>query len=133
MEVIVFPDVEQLVVDYLTPELPAHGFDVPVSTEIPATRPEAFVTVPRVGGARRNLVVDSATISCDSWAERPKLAHDLAQMVRALINALPGKTLDQWPVYRVTEFTGPGNLPDPRSHQARYTQAFSILIRGYAL
>src|SRR5690625_6722066 len=72
-----------------------------------------------------------ATISCDSWAIRPKQAHDLAQMVRGVINALPGKALDGYPIYRVTEFTGPGNLPDTQSQHARYTQAVSILVRGY--
>lgn len=133
MDVVVFPDIEDLLVEYLSAELPKRGFgDVSVHTQIPAQRPESFVTVPRVGGPRRNQVVDAATISADSWALRPKAAHDLAQVVRGLIGALPGQSLGGYPIYRVTEFTGPGNLPDPRSQHARYTQAFSILIRGFA-
>ena len=131
MDVVIFPDIEQLLVDYLNTELPNRGYEVSVHTQIPNPRPETFVTVPRVGGPARNRVVDMATISCDSWAIRPKQAHDLAQMVRGVINALPGKALDGYPIYRVTEFTGPGNLPDTQSQHARYTQAFSILVRGY--
>jgi|SRR5690625_1849651 len=132
MDVVIFPDIEQLLVNHLSVALPQRGYNITVHTQIPGTRPESFVTVPRVGGPRRNQVVDSATISVDSWAIRPKPAHDLAQMVRGLIGALPGQMLDGYPIYRVTEFTGPGNMPDPRSQHARYTQAFSILVRGYA-
>jgi hypothetical protein len=33
----------------------------------------------------------------------------------------------------VDEFTGPGNLPDGLSSHARYTQAFSIFIRGFSM
>lgn len=132
MDVVIFPDIEELLVEYLSAELLEMGVGVPVLTQIPAQRPESFVSVPRVGGPRRNQVVDAATISADSWALRPKAAHDLAQVVRGLIGALPGQSLGGYPIYRVTEFTGPGNLPDPRSQHARYTQAFSILIRGFA-
>lgn len=132
-EVIVFPDIEQLLVDWLTEHLPEYGYTVPVSTQIPDERPESFVTVPRVGGPRRNLVVDSPTISCDSYAIRPKPALELAQVVRGIIHAAAGQVLGGYQVYRVTEFTGPGNLPDNRSAHSRYTQAFSILVRGHAV
>lgn len=133
-EVIVFPDIEELLVDYLTAELAANGPPVPVHVQIPNPRPTSFVTVPRVGGPRRSLVVDSATISADSWAIRPKAAHDLAQLVRGLFHALVGQTLgDTYPVYRVDEFAGPGNLPDGLSAHARYTQIFSVWIRGRSI
>lgn len=132
-EVIVFPDIEELLVAYLTEQLPIHGFDVEAHTQIPDERPESFVTVPRVGGPRRSLVVDSPTISCDSWAIRPKPAQDLAQMVRGLIHAAEGQVLDGYQIYRVREFTGPGNLPDNLSAHSRYSQAFSILVRGHAV
>lgn len=132
-DVVVFPDVEDLIRDYLADELPRFGHDVPVHIQIPNPRPEAFVTVPRVGGPRRNLVVDTATVSADCWHLRSKQALELAQIVRGIINALPGKVLDGHPVYRVDEFTGPGNLPDGLSSHARYTQAFSIFIRGFSM
>ncbi len=132
-EIIVFPDVEGLLVEHLSERLADLGFAVPVSVQIPNPRPESFVTVPRVGGPRRNLVVDSATVSVDAWAARPKQAHDLAQVARGIMHALPGEVLDGYPVYRVTEFAGPGNLPDPLSSHSRYTQTFSVFIRGRAL
>src|SRR5690554_4018745 len=132
-EVIIFPDVEDFLRQHLEDELPRFGQSVPVHIQIPNPRPDAFVTVPRVGGPRRNLVVDTATISVESWHIRPKQALQLAQVVRGVVNALPGQTLGGHPVYRVDEFTGPGNLPDGLSSHARYTQAFSIFIRGFSM
>lgn len=130
--VVIFPDVEALLVDYLTAEFAGRGVDASAHTQIPADRPARFVTIPRVGGPARNRVVDMATISVDSWGDRPKDAHDLAQLVRMLFHRLPGMVLDGYPVYRVTEFTGPGNLPDNQSRQSRYTQSFSVFVRGFA-
>lgn len=132
-EVITFPDIESLLVEYLTEQLPLYGETATVHTQIPSPRPDEFVTVPRVGGPRRNIVVDTPTISADSWHIRPKAAHDLAQVVRGLVHAAEGQVLGGFQVYRVREFTGPGNLPDGVSAHARYTQAFSILIRGSVL
>src|SRR5690606_4191537 len=109
------------------------GFAVPVSVQIPNPRPESFVTVPRVGGPPRTLVVDFATVSVDAWAARPEKAHALEHGARGLIAPVPGEVLDGYPVYRVTEFAGPGNLPDPLSSHSRYTQTFSVFIRGRAL
>lgn len=130
-EVIIFPDIEDLLSSYLENQLALHGNPVSVHIQIPITRPESFVTMPRVGGPRRGLVVDSATISVDSWAKRPAAAFQLATVVRGIIGALPGVTLgDNYPIYRVDEFTGPGNMPDPLSMHSRYTQAFSVWVRG---
>jgi hypothetical protein len=131
---VVFPDVEDLVREYLVEQLPLYGYeDIPVHISIPAERPEAFVTVPRVGGPRRNLVVDAATVSVDSWHQTPKQAQDLAQVVRGLVNALPGRILDGYPVYKVEEFAGPGNLPDNLSAHSRYTATYSVHIRGFSM
>jgi len=132
MQVIVFPDVEDLVRAHLAAELPNHGQAASVYVTIPNPRPDRFVTVPRVGGPTRNVVVDMPTLSVSSWGATPKQAHDLAQVVRGLINALPGQVLDGYPVYRVSEMTGPANLPDSVSGQPRYLQAFSVCIRGQA-
>ena len=133
METIVFPDVEDLLQQYLTVQLPLAGFDVPVHVKIPDPRPDSFVTIPRVGGVRRNMVVDTATISVDCWGMTPQPALQLAQVTRGLIHGLIDQQLGDYPVYRVDEFAGPGNNPDPVSYHSRYTATYSVFIRGRAI
>jgi len=131
-EVIVFPDLENRLVDYLAAALAERGDPAAVSVTVPNPRPSRFVLVPRIGGVRRNFVVDSATIAVECWDDTDAGAADLAALVRGLVGALPGQVLDGVPVYRVDEFAGPANLPDPRSAQARYTFTVSISYRGTA-
>lgn len=132
-EVIVFPDVEQVAVDYLDAELSARGDTASVHTAIPSPRPDRFVRVLRVGGPRRNLVIDEATIVFESWAARAKPSHDLAQLVRALVFAMTGQTIGGVDVKAVGEVGGLANLPDPVSDQARYTFTASVQCRGTAI
>lgn len=132
-EVIAFPDVEGLFQSYLTTELGARGDSASVHTAIPNPRPDRFVIVPRLGGQRRNVVVDDATIGVECWAATNGQAHDLAQLVRALIHAAQGTTVGGVQVYRVQEFAGPARLPDPESHQARYVLTVSVSVRGTAI
>jgi hypothetical protein len=131
-EVIVFPDTEDLLVTFLAARLRARGYDIPVTDAVPDQRPEAFVVVTRHGGTRRNIVVDQPTIGVECWHTADKPAHDLAQLVRALIHSLRGSGELGVAVYRVQEFAGPANLPDPVSAQPRYTFTVSIDVRGRA-
>jgi hypothetical protein len=133
-EVIVFPDAEALLIAYLTAALAAHDWaDVVVAVTMPNPRPVRCVLVPRVGGARRSLVVDAATIGAEAWAATETEAHDLAQLVRGLLAALPGRILDGTVVSRIEELGGPANLPDPVSGHARYTFTVAVHVRGRAL
>jgi hypothetical protein len=130
-EVIVFPDVEQILGDWLAEKLAARGSDVPVGTRAPDPRPASFITLKRTGGPRANLVTDAALITVESWADQESAAHDLAQLVRGLLNSAAGQVTAAT-VYRVRETAGPGSLPDPVSPQARYSQTFEIRLRGTA-
>jgi hypothetical protein len=132
MEVIVFGDLEDRLVGYLSAVLAERGDSATVAVTVPNPRPERFVLVPRIGGVRRNLVVDSATIAVECWASTDAEAANLAALVRGLIGALPGQVLDGITIYRVDEFSGPANLPDARTAQARYTFTVSISYRGAA-
>lgn len=133
MQPILFPDVEAVLVSYLSSELTARGDTASAHVNIPNPRPERFVVVPRIGGTRASHFVDQATIAVECWADRPALAHDLAQLVRALIHALPGKTVSGVTFYRTDEFAAPANLPDPESNQARYVLTVSVSTRGTAI
>lgn len=131
-EVIIFPDVEDLLVTYLTAQFPVHGETGTVHVTVPNPRPERFVIVPRIGGPKASLVVDVPTVAVECWATTPADAYGLCQLVRGLIHALPGRVVDGVPFGPVSEFAGPGNLPDPESTQARYVLTVSIRTRGIA-
>jgi len=124
-ELIVFGDTVALVASVL-----AAGCDVPTGTRVPTDRPSTFIRVIRTGGPRSNLVTDAAQITVESWADTDGEAHDLAQLARAVLHALPGDVVDGVPVYRVEEFSGPADLPDPLSNQSRYSQTFAVHTRG---
>lgn len=127
MEVIVFPDAAAIVIGHLAGEL-----DPPVLPRIPNPRPDTFVTVQRVGGPRRNLVTDAATLAIEAWAPTEEAAHDLAQLARGHVAAMVGDLFAGVPVYRVDEFSGPQLLPDPTSDQPRYTFTVAVATRGAA-
>lgn len=128
MEPIVFPDAVAICCTYLDGVLLE-----PVRSKVPNPRPDAFVTVTRTGGPKRNIVTDAAQVTVESWHESDEEAHDLAQAARAYLNAMVGQTVNGAPVYRVDELSGPARLPDPLSEQPRYSQSFEIAIRGEVL
>lgn len=132
-EVIVAPDAEQLVCDWLQPELSARGRDVPVGTRVPSPRPAEFVRVIQSGGERPNLVQDRPTLLVEGWAASESAARSLTELARGLIRSMPGQQIDGVMVYRVDELGGPTNLPDPDSAQSRYTITLSLLLRASAL
>jgi hypothetical protein len=126
-EVIVFPDAVGVVVEFLSDEVGGH-----VGSVVPPERPTQFIVVQRVGGVRRNLVTDAATLTVECWAEpeHPENAHDLAQYARAVLHTMPGQVIDGVTVYKVDEIAGPAYLPDPASDQPRYSFTVSVTVRG---
>lgn len=131
-EVVIFPDAEGLIVDWLPGELADRGRTVTVSTRVPNPRPAEFVRVLRVGGPQHNLVQDRPTLVIEAWATTESAAASLAELSRALIKSTAGTVIGGVMVYRVDEFGGPANHPDPDSAQARYVVTLSMLLRGTA-
>jgi hypothetical protein len=132
---VVFPDVVELVVDALRAGFTAHGNAAGAGNELPKTRPAAgFVLVRRIGGPRRDLVTDSAQLRLEASAPTKPAASDLAQLARALVHAMEGRAVDGVAVYRIGEFAGPQDLPDPVSPQIpRYVFTVLVDARGTAL
>lgn len=130
---ILFPDVEALLVTYLTEALTARGDSATVHTKVPTTRPSRFVLVPRRGGVQRDVVIDDATIAVECWADTDGDAAQLTQLVRALLMALPARGVNGTAFYRYREFAGPQNFPDGTSAQSRYTFTCQISCRGIAI
>ncbi len=123
--VVVFPDATAAVTSRLGDVLA-----VPTDARVPKPRPDEFIVVRRVGGPRRDIVTDEATLTIEAWAQDEAAAHDLAQLARAHVHAMAGTTEGDVRVYRVGEFAGPASLPDPDSSQSRYTLTVTVAVRG---
>ena len=133
MEAVVYPDAAAVVATFLNAELDTHGDTAPVGSRVPSSRPSRFVLVRRLGGPRLNRVADNAMLGIECWGTDEADAHDLAQLCRALIHSMTGGTHSTVPVYRVTELSGPGSLPDPLSDNPRFTFTVQVAMRGTAL
>ena len=83
--------------------------------EVPATRPERFYTVERVGGRRRD-VRDLPLVAVLAWAgsrwDASEMATDIAEFLRSLAATHPN-------VARV-DIESLYNNPDPASEHPRY-------------
>jgi hypothetical protein len=64
--------------------------EVPVSADVPAKRPPAFITVERTGGPRENVVVDRPAIAIQCWAETRDKALQLAYSIDAILLGFTG-------------------------------------------
>jgi len=128
-DLVVFTDVEALLVSWLRAQLDGSQ----VGNKVPNPRPDPFVLVQRHGGIRNTVVTDAAQVGLECWAGHDYEAHDLLQRCRALLlYRLPGQILDGHTVYRVAEFGGPSNLPDPASSMPRWVMELQVHVRGLA-
>lgn len=126
MPPIVFADAAALVIDYLKSAMPT----MTVAHDVPNPRPDVFVRVYRTGGPRATIVTDAAQVSIESWAPDADTAMTNAQTARGHINDLPGRVVDGITFYRVDEFSGPAELPDPVSTSRRVTWTASVHLRS---
>jgi hypothetical protein len=118
------PDVTAAWVEYLDPRL-----DVPARGE-KADAP-AFVRVVRTGGIMETRITDNAQMTFECYAEHDDEAVRLAQDTRAHILAAAGTRLTaDYFCKRVSEVSGPAELPDPDSELSRYTFTVNTAIRA---
>jgi len=133
METIVFADPVTVTIAALNAGLAGAGQPgVTAYGRVPNPRPSKFVRVLRLGGPRRDLVTDAAMLTIEAWADNDPDSAALAQAARAVVNAMEGKVIAGTTVYTVTEFSGPGNLPDPDTTQSRHTWIVEVATRGLA-
>lgn len=122
------PDIEHILIDYLNVQLPAHGVDLPVSDRVPVElTPSA--TLIRTGGTRRDLVTDVGQITVDVRHYDNEQAVQAIQMVRALVNDLWSQTISGHRIYSVAELSGPYSNPTD-SELFRYSQSFLVAVRA---
>lgn len=124
--VVVFPDIQRVVVDYLTDVLADrtehYVFGVKVGTVVERPRTPVAVMVERVGGVRTLPSVDNPRVEIVVWHGTDEDAQLLAQLVRALLHAMPGvveTATGPVTVTRVADFAGPFRSPDPLSDHPR--------------
>lgn len=129
--VVAFPDAVALAKTYLDDHLGTYGYgSIPVHKNVPNPRPALFVRMFRSGGPKANHVTDQAQLSIEVWGDDDTAVADLAGVVRGLALSMRGEVVDGAQVYRVDEFSGPADLPDPVSDQPRLTWTVSVWIRG---
>lgn len=133
-EIITFPDTVHALCGFVRTKLDEYGPAVPVGVLVPNPRPSTFVTLQRVGGIRRNLVVDEPSIAVEAWAASEAAAYDLAALVRGIVYSAAGQPVgDVGTIYSVNEVGGLTSLPDPTSAQHRYTFTVAVAVRGAAI
>jgi hypothetical protein len=125
-QIIVFPDVEALVVEILQAEFTDRGVDVKVSTRVPTKRPAEFVKIIGGGGLDETMVSEAAQITIEGWAYTEGRAFELCELARAILRSQDGQ------IRGVRGFAYPQNLPDPVSDQVRYTSTGDVRVWGAA-
>lgn len=115
--VLVYPDAVQFALTFLRAELPKpkyaalpYAAGVTVGSRLPDQRTLPFVWCRRVGGFLSGSGIDKARLDLHVYHHDEKRAHDLTQLVRGLLIAMPG--IDSTVFKGAREFTGPGPVPD---------------------
>lgn len=89
---------------------------------VPADRPDAFVTVSRVGGRIECLVLDHASIEIDCWGPDAGSAQDLAREVGLLVGEMTGGIQNCFGASVSSIYDN----PDPDSGQPRVTVSAAV-------
>lgn len=127
-EVVVFPDVEAMVVTYL--RAPATQAGGKVATKAPSSLPPLFARVSRVGGTQRDIVTDTARILVECWGPDTVAASSFASLMRAHMLAI-ARVTDSFT--RVVDGGGITYLADPDTNKPRYQFFVQADVRGVAL
>lgn len=99
-------DIEAKLIEWLNKRL-----DVAAYADVPASRPEQFITVERTGGGRDNVIIDRPTVAIQCWSTSRASAADLAYVVD---DALPEFT--QEPGINKARRTTIYNFPDEKGN-----------------
>jgi hypothetical protein len=126
----VFPDVEQLLVDYLDGVL-----DERVLTDLPANLDDILpvVRITRVSGADNDFKLDRPIVDVDAYASDRAGAFGLARRVQALLRfELPTVTCPGGVVTAVSTIVGPRWLPDTNTNLRRVQATYELVAHAPA-
>lgn len=110
-------NIEATIIEYLSEAL-----DVPVSADVPTKRPDAFVTVERLGGNLSDVALDHAGVAVQSWAGTRLGASELMEQVDTAMRDMD--VLNVSKVYR----NSISNFPDPDNSMGRYQGYYEIVF-----
>jgi len=128
------PDIEELVVTYLSSLEPLSELNVKVSDEVQQNARFPQVLIGRIGGVGMSPNwLDPARIQIDVRAQTKRVAHSVAVLVRALLEELPGTDNDFGVVTDVTDDLGLQWLPDPSVKPPRPRYVFGVIVRVHPL
>jgi hypothetical protein len=128
-EVVIFGDPEAAVIVWLTARLGG----VEVSTNVPSDRPAEFVKVSLTGGGDPNMVTERAQLTFECWAADSVRASEICRMVKALVRAMEGQTVDGVFVRSVRTVGAPVSFPDPATDLPRYQYTAELNCRYQSL
>ncbi len=128
-QIIIFPDSEAKIIEYLRTQLEARGENLPVGRWHTRSEPAERLRVSRIGGNARNLVTDSALIQIEIWASDLARGSQLAALTRALLLASP-RTSDE--VIRAEDVTGPALITPEGTDDPRHLFEVQLDFRGTA-
>lgn len=136
-QVIIFPDVEDLIRVYLQAQVTTRADMAGVkvhANKLPATLPAKSILVTRTGGVSKDLVMDMAQVTIECRAGTAGEAERLASLVRGLVGAAERDgNLGGTPIYEVREFSAPYSDPDPRNEKhERFSATYQVAVRGAA-
>jgi hypothetical protein len=118
-----FPDATLLATAYLRPLMSG----VHVGATVPQARPVEMVLLRRLGGPRRNPLVDDARLDVQVWAADDPRAAELAETARYHL----ARICEYVPEVRVSaEESGPTMIPDPPSDVPRVLMTVVLSVRG---
>ena len=119
-EVVIGPDEEALVMDYLRPLV-----GVGVTSNVPNPRPASFVRVNAVPfEGMTGKIVYRCLLSVESWHTNRPNASLLARRAAGYLEAAPAF---------VADCGSPGWLPDPDTGQSRYVFTVEVFALGSVL
>lgn len=111
--------IESELVAFLKDALP----DVYVAADVPADRPDYFITLERTGGGLDNVVRDTPTVAIQAWAPTRAEAMALAEDVRDAMDAFKYA-----PYICRCSLNGMYNYPTSHA-EPRYQLVYDIVMR----
>lgn len=131
MPSIVFPDVEQLVVDYLRNRPELAGILVDNRTPAGFDGTQRAVLVSRAGGVWvEDLQLDQPLVDLEVYGPDKPAAHSLANAARGALLSMRGATIGSAVVTDAVEADGPRWLPDYNHGAAsRYRSTTRLSLR----